>query len=170
VRRLSVKNLTKEKNEMSTGDLTGCSRCDRKKREVFRCFKKRYVFDVSKAREMVSDSRAKIELDTEDVKYSVNRNTINKEHVPHVNTAFPGIVCHVFYTEKNGTLIHGHRLIDGNHRATRCLELGIPFYVYVLTEEESVKILRKAPRGARPGRIRRKTALVPVQTEASAAA
>ena len=130
---------------MSSDSVNGCSRCSRTRGEVFRCFKKRYVFDVRKARELVADGRDKIELEPDDVTYSVNHNRINEAHVAHVDPSIPGIVSHLYFTESDGTLLHGHRLIDGNHRATRCLQLGIPFYVYVLTEEESIAILKPAP-------------------------
>ena len=51
--------------------------------------------------------------------------------------------------------MHGHRLIDGHHRAAHCRELGIPYYVYILSEKESIEILSRAPKGARPKRRKR---------------
>ena len=143
---------------MSSDSDKGCSRCNRTGGEVFRCFKKEYVFDVRKACELTSDGREKIELEPDDVRYSVGKNKINEGHVTHVDPSIPGIVSHLYHQEDDGSLLHGHRLIDGNHRATRCLQLGIPFYVYVLTEEESIAILKRAPKGARPG-LRRQAAI-----------
>jgi hypothetical protein len=135
---------------MSSGSDKGCSRCNRVRGEVFRCFNKSYVFDVRKACELVADGREKVQLEPDDVRYSVDRNKINERHIAHVDPSIPGIVSHLYFQESDGTLLHGHRLIDGNHRASRCLQLGIPFYVYILTEEESVAILKRAPEGARP--------------------
>ena len=45
---------------------------------------------------------------------------------------------------KEGQQVSGHRLIDGHHRAARCLELGIPYRAYILNEQESIEILKKA--------------------------
>ena len=126
--------------------------------------KKRYVFDVDKARELVADGREKIELEPEDVKYAVGRCEINETHVAHVDPTIPGIMSHIYFVDDDGTLVHGHRLIDGHHRAARCLQLGIPFYIRVLSEAESVKILIRAPKGARPRKRRRATALRCVAT------
>lgn len=127
----------------------GCSRCSRRHGEAFSCFRSRYKFDVDLARELVSDGREKVELDPDDVRYSIGRCEINEAHVAHVDPTIPGIVGHVFVPQPDGTLVHGSRLIDGHHRAARCLQLGIPYYVYVLTEEESVQVLMRAPKGAR---------------------
>ena len=133
----------------------GCSRCDRSEGEAFWCMKNRYVFDVDKAREFVAEGHELMELAPDDVEYSVGRCEINEGHVAHVNPSIPGIVAHLYFPDDDRTLVHGHRLIDGHHRAARCLQLEIPFYVYVLTEEESIACLMKAPRGARPGKRRR---------------
>jgi hypothetical protein len=91
-------------------------------------------------------------LEPEDVTYSVGRCQINEGHLAHVDPSIPGIVAHIYFPDDDGQVVHGHRLIDGHHRAARCLQLGIPYSVYVLTERESVEILMKAPKGARPGK------------------
>ena len=127
-----------------------CSRCSRGKGETFWCFRNRYVFDVDRARELVADGRPVFELDPADVAYSVGRCEVNEKHVAHVDASIPGIVAHVYFPADDGSLVHGHRVIDGHHRAARTMQLGVPFYVYVLSEEESVEILTKAPEGARP--------------------
>jgi len=126
-----------------------CSRCNRKNGETFWCFRKRFIFDVTLAREIVGDGREKIELEPEDVEYSVNRCEVNEKHIPHVDPTIPGIVAHVFFPTPEG-VVRGTRLIDGHHRAARCLQDGIPYYIRVLTEEESVKCLLQAPIGAWP--------------------
>jgi len=135
---------------MSHSKHKDCSRCTRGKGESFWCFRNRYIFDIDLARKFAASGHEKIELEPDDVQYSVGRCQINEGHLPHVNETIPGIVAHVFYPDDDGSIVHGHRLIDGHHRAARCLQLGIPFYVYVLSEDESVRILMKSPKGARP--------------------
>ncbi len=135
------------------GSKKDCSRCNRGEGEAFWCMKNRYIFDIDLAREIVSDGRLPVELEPDDVEYSVGRCQINEGHLEHVNPEIPGIVSHLFFPDDDGSVVHGHRLIDGHHRAARCLELGIPYYVYVLTEAESVQILTKAPKGAKPKRL-----------------
>lgn len=132
-----------------------CSRCNRGRGETFWCLKERYIFDVDEARRLVADGKHEVlELEPDDVRYSVDRCEVNEGHLAHVDPSIPGIVSHIFFPHENGEIVHGHRLIDGHHRAARCLQLGIPFPVYVLTEQESVDILIKAPPGAQPGQKR----------------
>ncbi|WP_372716929.1 hypothetical protein [Novipirellula sp.] len=128
---------------------TECSRCTREG-EAFYCFKKNYVFDVDMARAFVSDGRESIELEPEDVNYSVDRVEINEGHLAHVDPSIPGIVAHLYYPADDGTLVHAHRLIDGHHRASRCRQDKMPFYVYVLSEEESIATLIRSPEGSTP--------------------
>lgn len=113
--------------------------------EVFRYLKKSYVFDVDLAHEIVNDGREPEEVEEESVKWCVDTTRIYPEHVAHVDTKYPGIIAHIFHPLEDGTEAHGHVLIDGNHRAARCLELGIPFYAHILSEEESREILTKYP-------------------------
>lgn len=139
---------------MSDKSKKDCSRCNRGKGEAFWCLQNRYVFDIDMAREIVRDGNHEVmELEPEDVVYSVGRCEVNEGHLAHVDPSIPGIVAHIYFPDEDtGELVHGHRLIDGHHRAARCLQLGIPYPVYVLSEKESVKILTKAPDGARPGK------------------
>ncbi len=139
-------------------DPKDCSRCTREG-EAFRCYKNSFKFDIDLAREIVSDGREPVELDPDDISYSLDRCEINEGHIDHVNLAFPGIVSHVFFPDKDGTVHHAHRLIDGHHRAARCLREGLPFYVHVLSEEESVRILDRAPDGAKPAHLVREADL-----------
>jgi hypothetical protein len=112
-----------------------------------------FVFDVDMAREFVRDGNHEVmELEPEDVVYSVGRCEVNEGHLAHVVPSIPGIVAHIYFPNDDGQLVHGHRLIDGHHRAARCLQHGIPFPIYALSQKESVKILMKAPKGARPGK------------------
>lgn len=133
---------------------TACSRCRRTERnrgETFWCYNKTFIFDVDEARKLVAQpGRELFELDEDDVAASIDRCEINEQHVAHVNPDIPGIVAHVYFRDDDGTVVHGHRLIDGHHRATRCVQLNQPFQVYVLTEQESIDILIRAPEGSRP--------------------
>ncbi len=113
--------------------------------ETFWYMAHKYLYDVDYARRLVSDGRETVELDDESVQFSVETSVINRAHLPHVNTKYPGIVAHIRYRTEEGEMIYGHLLIDGHHRAARCLELGIPFYVQLLTEAESEEILLKSP-------------------------
>ena len=113
--------------------------------EAYRMMFDLFKFDVDLARSIVADGREPVELEQEDVKYAVEWSHICAQHVAHVNTQFPGIVAHYWYPEQDGTILHGTVLIDGHHRAAKTLELNIPFYVRVLTEEESLQITMRAP-------------------------
>ena len=130
----------KKSKKKSRQSRKNCSRCDRGKGEEFHCMRGRYVFDVDKARRLVSDGRDKIELAPEDVEFSVGRCQINELHLAHVDPSIPGIMAHVYFPD-DGRVVHGHRLIDGHHRAARCRQLGVPFYIYVLSESESMEVL-----------------------------
>jgi hypothetical protein len=65
--------------------------------------------------------------------------------VDHVDPQYPGIITFVWQTDTDGVTHRGHLLIDGNHRAARCLRDDRPFFAYLLTEEESRAILLKSP-------------------------
>lgn len=113
--------------------------------ETFWYMAHKYLYDVDKARQLVSDGRETVELDDESVRFSVETSEINRQHLPHVNTEYPGIIAHIRYRTDAGEMVHGHVLIDGHHRAARCLELEIPFFVHLLTEDESEEVLLKSP-------------------------
>lgn len=130
-----------------------CSRCTREDGEAFRCYRNTFKFNIDLAREMLGDGREPVELDRDDIQYSLDRCEINESHIDHVDPTIPGIVTHVFFPDDEGNVHHAHRLIDGHHRAARCLRDGIPYFVHVLTEEESVRILERAPERARPAHL-----------------
>jgi hypothetical protein len=121
-----------------------CPHC-RRGPETYWYMKHRYLFDVDLARQLVQDGREPVEVDEASVKQSVAWTVIYPEHIRHVNTKYPGIITHVWFPLESGERVHGHLLIDGNHRAARCLEEGIPFFAHVLTEEESLQIVLKSP-------------------------
>ncbi len=104
-------------------------------------------------RALVQDGREPVELDDESVRASVHYSEIDAEHVLHVNTAYPGIIAHIFYRTADGDEVQAHLLIDGNHRAARCLQENQPYFAYLLSEEESRAIVIRSP--DRPGGLDR---------------
>jgi hypothetical protein len=104
-----------------------------------------YDFDVDRARELVADGREAVEVEEECVRLSVAESEMCEPHVQHVNPAYPGIIAHVRYRADDGEWLRGHVLIDGHHRAARCLQDGRPFFAHLLTEQESLAILVKSP-------------------------
>ena len=113
--------------------------------ESFRYMKNIYRFDIDKARKLTSDGREPVELEPDDVRFSVDNSRIYPQHVKHVNPEYPGIIAHIWYPEPDGNVLHGHVLIDGHHRAARCLELDRPYFVHLLSEEESRAVLLDGP-------------------------
>lgn len=121
-----------------------CPHC-RSGTETFRYMRGAYRFDVDLARKIVADGRVPIELDPEDVRYSVDMVRIYPQHLPHVDTRYPGIIAHVWGPGADDLWLQGHLLIDGHHRAARCLQLGLPYYVHILSQEESELVVIYGP-------------------------
>jgi hypothetical protein len=126
-----------------------CSICRKRGRETFLYMDRQFVFDIDRARRIVSDGRKPVQLDEEDVRFAVKTSHVNRNHVPHVDPSIPGIISHVFYPQ-DGEIIQGHVFIDGHHRAARALDLNQPFFVHVLTEDESRQIVLESPAPAEP--------------------
>ena len=139
---------TDQTTEATPSDRETCPHCV-DGRETYHYFKGAYKFDVDLAREIVQDGREAVELEPDDVEYSVDMSWICEQHLEHVNTEYPGIIAHVWGPGEDGNWLHGHLLIDGHHRAARCLQLGIPFFAHILTEDESQQILLKGPKNVR---------------------
>jgi hypothetical protein len=94
----------------------------------------KYVFDVELARRIVkSELHTMAEIPPVML---VKMLEVNEEHCPehidHVNPRAPGIV---------GQRLGGMALIDGNHRARRCLRDGLPFRAYLLDLVESAQCM-----------------------------
>ena len=75
----------------------------------------------------------------------MRKTEIDEEFLRTVKIGRPGIIVNVPYPLDDGRTITAHLLIDGNHRATRCLRDGRPFFAYVLNEEETTRTLLRAP-------------------------
>lgn len=126
-----------------------CSICNASGDETFRFLRKTFIFDVDLARKLTQDGRAAVLLDRDDVRYAVDSSIIHETHVPHVQVRFPGIMARVRYVETDGSIVTGDVLIDGHHRAARCLQLHRPFTVYILDYDETDQVLKTRPDAAR---------------------
>ncbi len=124
---------------MSDGKPKCCS--GERGEEVFRFLGGQLVFDVARAKRLVADGRAAEEVEGEVVEYAVRNSVLIAGHLGHVDPARPGIMAHFQYATAEGETVKGHVLIDGNHRAARCLQLHRSFFAYFLSEEESQAIL-----------------------------
>ena len=122
-----------------------CAKCNFRGKETFWYMQHRYLFDVDHARQLVADGREAVELEPDDVRFSVKTSTLYRHHVPHVVPTIPGIISYIYFPNDDGEIIRGHVLIDGHHRAARCLDLRRPFHVHLLTEDESRAILLRSP-------------------------
>jgi acetyl-CoA carboxylase beta subunit len=122
-----------------------CPVCTATGSETFWFLRKSFIFDVDRAREITQDGRSAILLDRDDVRYAVDSSRITDSHVPHVNVSYPGIIARVRYTQDDGSVVTGDVLIDGHHRAARCLQLRRPFSVYLLNYAESDAVLTRRP-------------------------
>ncbi len=132
----------------SAKELPECCRKKLKGNEVYRYMHSNFVFDVELANKIILDGRQPVELDDESTRVSVRMSRIRQHHIPHVDPSRPGIIAHVQVVTEEGETVKGHLLIDGNHRAARCLQLNRPFQAYLLTEEESQQVLVSGPREA----------------------
>jgi hypothetical protein len=128
--------------------IADCPRCRNRGPEYYEYLRHSYEFDVDAARRLVTDGRESVEVEPESVRESVRLSKIFKQHVDHVDPTFPGIIAFVWFTTDGGETYRGHLLIDGNHRAARCLREDRPYFAYLLTEDESRAILLKSPEPA----------------------
>lgn len=113
--------------------------------EVYRYFGRNFIFDVDRANEIVRDGREPVELEEESTRMSVECSRICEPHIPHVDPSRPGIIAQIECLADDGEVVKGQVLIDGNHRAARCLQLDRPFFAYLLSEEETSEILLRRP-------------------------
>lgn len=122
-----------------------CRVCRLHGSETFNFLKRQFVFDVDKARRITGDGRRPVELDREDVVHAVDTARIYIEHIPHVRLKHPGIIAHMRVTGVDGSVMEGDLLIDGHHRAAKCLQVGAPYMAFLLTVEETDAVLKKRP-------------------------
>ena len=124
---------------------TSCS-CGRRGREKYSYLGGLYVYDVDRANEIVRDGRAAVPIAERSVRESVEECHLNEAHLWHVDPSLPGIIAIFTCHTEDGEFLRTHLMIDGHHRAARCIKLGLPFHAYLLSEEESESILLEKPR------------------------
>jgi predicted nucleic-acid-binding Zn-ribbon protein len=110
-----------------------------------------YIFDVAKARRILREKPHPIFHVMPDLieKMLVVNVEHTPEHIDHVNPHNPGIIAQ---------RLGGWALIDGNHRARRCLRDAKPFYVQALDFEESNQCMLAQPVSFTPELVARELA------------
>lgn len=124
---------------------TGCRKCQKTGKETYHYVERMFEFDVDRGWELAGDGREPAEVETDSVEWSVRTASIDEGHLDHVDPNIPGLMAHVWLRSIEGEIARGHVLIDGHHRAARCLRDHRPFFVVVLNEDESDSILLKSP-------------------------
>lgn len=92
----------------------------------------RYFFNVDKAKTMALDGRPAIAIAESTLQRVAAVNDYSPVHLAHVDPDKPGIMVQRF-----GGLV----LLDGIHRAVRCLNHGKPFSACMLNYQESLACL-----------------------------
>ena len=137
-------NTTEEiVNDSECSSQSNCPQCQEGP-EYYRMLFNTNKFDVDLARTIVADGRPSVELEPEDVKHSLEWAIIHRPHLDHIDTQFPGIIAH-YWHKAGDEILHGHVLIDGHHRATKLHEANMPFFVQILTEDESRRVTLRSP-------------------------
>ena len=90
------------------------------------------LFDVEKAKQIVSDARRPELLRPDALAPLLFTSHFEEAHLPHVNLDSPGIL---------GQRFSGSFLLDGVHRAARCVQQGTDFHAFLLTQEETLSCL-----------------------------
>ena len=92
----------------------------------------RYFFNVAKAKTMAADGRPAIAIAESTLRSMASVNDYSRLHLAHVGPDTPGIMVRRF-----GGLV----LLDGIHRAVRCLEEDRVFSARMLNYQESLACL-----------------------------
>jgi hypothetical protein len=91
-----------------------------------------YLFRNDTAKQMAADGGSAAPIAAESLLHLLGMNYFDEAHLGHVDPAQPGI-----FTTRLGGLI----LLDGIHRAVRCLAEKRPFLAYELSYEASLDCL-----------------------------
>lgn len=94
--------------------------------------KDRYLFNVDRAKKIVSDGRSSVVVPGPTIRNMIKVNDYTPMHLPHVDPERPGIVLQRF-----GGLV----LLDGIHRAVLSLQRRRAFHATMLSYEESLACL-----------------------------
>lgn len=116
---------------------TGCKICAQRAlggREVFELTGAggTSIFDVERAKQICSDGRTPQLAPADALALLLPSTHYEEAHLLHVNPDVPGIL---------GQRFSGAFLLDGVHRAVRCLREKKDFYAYILTQEETLSCL-----------------------------
>lgn len=90
------------------------------------------IFDVEKAKHIISDGRASHSMPVNMLERMLQLNHFESLHLHHVKAQEPGIV---------GQRSAGPFLIDGTHRAVRSLRENNQFFAFLLSPEETQSCL-----------------------------
>jgi hypothetical protein len=90
------------------------------------------VFDVEKAKQIVADGRRPVLVPPDALAPFLEASHYEETHLPHVDPDSPGIL---------GQRFSGLFILDGVHRAARCLHEQRDFHAYVLTQQETLSCL-----------------------------
>ncbi|MGC2696762.1 MAG: hypothetical protein WA738_13335 [Candidatus Angelobacter sp.] len=90
------------------------------------------VFDVEKAKQIAADGRPPELVPMDSLALLLAASQYEETHTAHVNTDLPGTL---------GQRFSGPFLLDGMHRAARCLHEGKGFHAFALTQEETLSCL-----------------------------
>ena len=90
------------------------------------------IFDVERAKQIASDGRLPQLTPPDALVLLLLSIHYEETHLPHVNPDISGIL---------GQRFSGAVLLDGVHRAVRCLREKRDFYAYLLTQEETLSCL-----------------------------
>lgn len=117
-----------------------CPECDGR-RDGFQIYTVRLsdgtllAWDVELALHLCSDGRKAIRVHPVQLDEMLRVNRHWPDHLEHVDAAQPAIVSMLEYTDDSLPLLC---LIDGSHRGAKCRRDDLPFFAYLLTEQESL--------------------------------
>ena len=90
------------------------------------------VFDVEKAKQIAAGGRRPVFVPADALAQFLAASHYEEAHLPHVDPDSPGIL---------GQRFSGLFIVDGVHRATRCLHEQRDFHACVLTQQETLSCL-----------------------------
>ena len=90
------------------------------------------VFDVEKAKQIAAAGRRPVLVPADALAPFLEASHYEEAHLPHVGPGSPGIL---------GQRFSGLFILDGVHRAARCLHERRDFHAYVLTQQETLSCL-----------------------------
>jgi hypothetical protein len=123
----------------------GCARCQSRREgpEVYRFERfdrKTFTWDIGLARQICSDGRSATFVPPEDLDKILGVNSTDPTHLDHVDPRIPGIACAGGSAGDQPLWV----LIDGSHRGARCRRDGLPFFTFLLTDDESRRCQERA--------------------------